>query len=343
MRLEDRMLDVAEVLAVRLQRQRLVAANLDPVEVEPVITSRPVPAAHRDRRDEPKNVAAADALRRREGEADLEPRAAVDPQRHGPCVRVGIAVARRRRTPRGRRLRSRAAGRQLPRRSSSIRATIRPKARSPGRAPAGSRPSSSSRLTASASKPIPAEKLKRRPLTRAERDPARPALRERGADGARGVARVTREPERARQARSSPPPGRKPIGSAPSAPVQRFVVRAVAGEDDDRVDRVAPPPPRRARSRGPGAAVKLVSIVDAFTQRVLDRGDRRRRSRCVANGLTMRRPASLLRDEHLTHGPDRRNPGRRKPRSARRGSPTTARRRWAFRAARCVFPLQGVA
>ena len=196
---------------------------------------------------------AADARRRREGEAVLEPR-----------VRASCAAAptlrtsrdrrcRRRRTPRARRLRSRARAASVPRRSSSIRATIRPKvdvagARAGGVAAQPVEPPH--RLGVEAD---PRREAEAAAVDRPERDAPQPALGKRGADGACGFGRVARQPERARQdarrASREEPDRKRAVGA-----VQRFVVRAVAGEDDDRVDRVARPPRARARSRGPGAA-----------------------------------------------------------------------------------------
>src|SRR5207245_3011784 len=97
--------------------------------------------------------------------------------------------------------------------------------------------------------------------------------RERGADGARGVGGIAWEPERPRQdARraSRQEPDRKGTVRA----VQRLVVRAVAGEDDDRVDRVDRSGGGELR-RVPRVLREARLDVDLLTQRVLDRRDRR--------------------------------------------------------------------
>src|SRR5579884_2202893 len=80
-RLEDRMRDVAEVLAVRLQRQRPVAVNLDPVEIESGEDLGAVAAAAEDRPDQPRDVASAHAFGRGEGEPVLEARCGRDANR----------------------------------------------------------------------------------------------------------------------------------------------------------------------------------------------------------------------------------------------------------------------
>src|SRR5581483_5248567 len=108
-------------------------------------------------------------------------------------------------------------GSQRPRRSRSIFATMRRNATSPGRAPPGARPSSLSRRTASPSKPSPAEKLKRRPLT----EPSE--MRRKRSDAIasamlRAASTASRGSPSARGSTLVPPPGRNPIGSAPSAP-----------------------------------------------------------------------------------------------------------------------------
>ena len=247
--------DVAEVLAVGLQRQRAVAADDDPVEVvarDDVVRLELALAAH--------DVAAASrgtsrrphARRRDEVEPVLEPRVRRDVQRDRARVRVRIAV--RDEDERGAadafdlELRVPAAA---PLDAASAR-PCRTNARSPGRAPAASRPSASSRRTASPSKPSPAEKQKRRPLTApSEIRRGRPSAS--AAPTARAASTGSRGSPSARGRTLVPPPGRNPNGTRAVGAVQRLVVGAVAGEDDDRVD-VARRRGARARSRGRGAA-----------------------------------------------------------------------------------------
>ena len=134
-----------------------------------------------------------------------------------PAYEYGFRSSRRGRTPHGRRPRSRADGSQRPRRSTSIFVTSRTNATSPGRAPSAPRPSSSSRRTASASNPRPAEKQKRRPLTEPSEMRRDAVVAERGADRPRGGDRVARQPERAREdARASA--RQEAERDAPSAP-----------------------------------------------------------------------------------------------------------------------------
>ena len=285
-------------------------------------------ATRHDRRGETRNVAAADALRRREREAVLEPRSGRHAQRHRPCERVRIAVRRRRRTRRARRRRSRApAASCLAARAASAPPSARTST-SPGRAPAGSRPSRSSRRTASASKPIPAEKLKRRPLTvpsviRRSRPSAS------AAPTARAASAGSRESPSARGRTLVPPPGQEPDRKRAVGAVQRLVVGAVAREDDDRVDRVGC---RRRRELGgvTGVLREARLDVDALAQRVLDRGDRRPGhlgrvriddEECALHPWRTSMPRTALLSQSQ----------RRKPRSACSGSPTTARPCWACR------------
>src|SRR5205814_214763 len=79
-------------LAVRLQRQRPVAVNLDPIEVDAPEHAVTVSPAANDRCYETRNVASADVRRRGEGEPVLEARTRGDPQRHRAGIRVRIAV-----------------------------------------------------------------------------------------------------------------------------------------------------------------------------------------------------------------------------------------------------------
>ena len=98
-----------------------------------------------------------------------------------------------------------------------------------------------------------------------------PALRERGPDRARRRDRVARQPERARKT-LVPPPGRKPERHGAVGAVQRLVVRAVAGEDEDRVD-VAPRRRPRAPVAWPGPCVNFVRSSTRSRRDALDRRD----------------------------------------------------------------------
>ena len=143
---------------------------------------------------------------------------------------------------------------RLPARAPLDAASARPcrmNATSPGRAPSASRPSASSRRTASASKPMPAEKQKRRPLTRPSEIAPRAALVERRRRPPRGRDRVARQPERTREdARAAA--GEEAERHRAVGAVQRLVVGAVAREDDDRVDLVRELGARaRSRARAP--------------------------------------------------------------------------------------------
>src|SRR5215208_4166961 len=93
LRLEDRLLDVAQVLAVDLQRQRPVALDRDAVDVGPSVHERVVAeAAARRARQEPREDRGADGRRRDVAEAAFEPHAADEPQRQRTRIRVRRAV-----------------------------------------------------------------------------------------------------------------------------------------------------------------------------------------------------------------------------------------------------------
>ena len=104
---------------------------------------------------------------------------------------------------------------------------------------------------------MPAEKQKRRPFTVAERDAPESALGERRADRARRGDRVARQPERARQD-ARPAAGQEAERHRAVRAVQRLVVGAVAGEDDDRVG-VAAAAAAASSVAWPGACVNSVS------------------------------------------------------------------------------------
>ena len=91
--LEDGVLDVSEVLAVDVQRQRDVAADLDPVEV--VLAEEPAIARRGRSGREPPPTAARrrDLDRRDEVEAVLELGLAHDRQRDGPAYVYGLPFA----------------------------------------------------------------------------------------------------------------------------------------------------------------------------------------------------------------------------------------------------------
>ena len=144
-------------------------------------------------------------------------------------------------------------------------------ARSPGRAPPGARPSASRRRTASASKPSPAEKQKRRPFTDPERDPAQSRLGDRRARSARSFDRIAGHAERARQD-ARPAARQEPERHLAVGAVQRLVVRAVAGEHEDRVD-IRRCSLGRELGGVAGTLRELGPQVDPLAQRVLDLGD----------------------------------------------------------------------
>ena len=218
--LEDRVLDVAEVLAVDLQRQRPVAGDLDPVEVVPVEQRRaerawPRPVTRwRSRRG---SVDGAHPLRRDQVEAELEA---------GLRARRGSGSSPRRCTGRRSRRARRRRGRGPPTSSTgskrSRRSATRPqrrrrrRRRRPGacRRPAGR--GASTRRTSSASRPMPAEKPKRRPFTRpTEIVRVRPASS--ASPTCRAAAAGSRGRPSARESTFAPPPGRKPSGIAGAA------------------------------------------------------------------------------------------------------------------------------
>jgi hypothetical protein len=109
-------------------------------------------------------------------------------------------------------------GSRRPRDSARIRRIAATKAPLPGRRPSAARPRSSTLRTASASRPIPDEKQKRLPLTtprlteRVRPVASAPAMRAAARSGSRG------RPS-ARGKTLAPPPGRKPKGTRPAAPL----------------------------------------------------------------------------------------------------------------------------
>ena len=167
--LEDRVLDVAEILAVGLQRQRPVAGDLDPVEVVAVEQLARARARGRSAtwRKQPRQRHGAHPPRARPGRGRA---------RSAPRARRGSGSrprrCRDRCSRRARRRPGRAPGPRAPARSAAAARRDQPqrrratKAVSPGRLPSSRRPSASTRRTSSASRPIPAEKPKRRPFTR---------------------------------------------------------------------------------------------------------------------------------------------------------------------------------
>src|SRR2546421_984499 len=92
--LEDRLGDVAEVLAVDLERERPVAGDLDPVEVMPVEHVRvfDLPAAAEEVAEVARDGACGDTGRGDQVEAELEPRLGRRVNRNGPRVRVWIGI-----------------------------------------------------------------------------------------------------------------------------------------------------------------------------------------------------------------------------------------------------------
>ena len=89
--LEDRRVDVAEVLAVDLERQRLVAADRDPLHVVEDDHPRPRPRSAEQLEPEPGEIASADPRRRHDVDAEVERGSARDPD--PDAARVGVRVA----------------------------------------------------------------------------------------------------------------------------------------------------------------------------------------------------------------------------------------------------------
>ena len=230
--------DVAEVLAVGLERQRPVAPHPERVEV--------VPGEHAPVVGERARGTAATSEARHRAPAPICARARRSraPRRSRPAARPRPAPGRRRcrdgrsrpgRTPRGRTPRPRAAGVSRSRSRRAASTTIADEgrvARPPalgGRARARRRDAPPRRRAR-----CPAEKQKRRPLTRPS-----PIERLRPATSAsticaRGGDLVSRQPERAREdARAAA--GHEPERQLAGGAVDRLVVGAVAREDDDRV------------------------------------------------------------------------------------------------------------
>ena len=234
--LEDRVLDVAEVLAVGLQRQRPVAGDLDPVEVVPV---EQLAASAPGRGRSGRSAAAAAASRR----APASARPGRGRARSAPRARRGSGSSPRRCTGRrSRRARRRpgrgpatsSAGSKRSRCSATSRTALFTKAVSPGRLPSSRRPSASTRRTSSASSPMPAEKPKRRPFTRPDRDRPRASGLERLGDPPRRGRRVARQAERPRE-HVRPAARQEAERHARRRAVQHLVDAAVPREDDHRV------------------------------------------------------------------------------------------------------------
>ena len=116
------------------------------------------------------------------------------------------------------------------------RAPSSTKTTSPGRRPSSSRPRASTPRTTSASSPMPAEKQKRRPLTRPRPTGVARPLASASRDRLRRRDRVARQPERARED-ARPAAGHEAERQLAGGAVDRLVVGAVAGEDHDRVGR----------------------------------------------------------------------------------------------------------
>ena len=128
------------------------------------------------------------------------------------------------------------AGSRCPRSAASTRTIASANAMSPGRFPSCARPISSTRRTAAASSPTPAENAKRLPLTRPTVMRRVRLLLERLRNLARSRDRIGRQAERARQhARAAA--GQERDRRVALEPVQGLVEAAVAGEDDDRLRR----------------------------------------------------------------------------------------------------------
>src|SRR6266540_1232164 len=91
---EDRLLDVAEVFAVGLERKRTVAPDVNPVEVVPVmeICGAGLAAAGQDVGQQPRHVQGRDLCRRDDVQAELEARLGRDADGKRACVCVRVPV-----------------------------------------------------------------------------------------------------------------------------------------------------------------------------------------------------------------------------------------------------------
>src|SRR4051812_11641572 len=205
LRLEDRLLDVAQVLAVDLQRQRPVAPDRDPVDVGARVDERVLAeAAARRARQQPGQSRRPDRRRRDVAEAALEPRAVDEPQRQRPREGVRRAVGNEQ---------ERGAADAL-----DLERGVESKARLHEQPERGSREGEIAGALSRVGAPArvdPAHYLgvesdagreREAPAVgAAEADPPRAPSGERRRDGASGVDGVAREPEGARQdARPAP-------------------------------------------------------------------------------------------------------------------------------------------
>src|SRR5438270_103617 len=196
--------------------------------------------------------------------------------------------------------RTSSAGSRRPRRSSSVRATRRAKARSPGRRPSRLRPSASTRRTTSASKPTPQLNPNRRPFIRpSEMRRVLPAAR--ASPRRRAASTGSRGRPSTRDRTLVPPPGRNPSGTRPSAPFSASL---------------KPPSPEKTKiasasvtastssTAWPGRSVKSVSTLAPRSSSA-----RTASTRCsvtwLANGLTTS-TARLILAEHVKDRPRRR-------------------------------------
>ena len=217
LRVEHGPLDVAEILAVRVQRHRPVALDLHPVEVVAVQVSRRF--APRPARIE-SAVGTSVRRRTRTGATTSRPSSNCASGASGSGSRFayvyGLPFATSANAARPKPFTS-STGSMCPRYAASERMTASANARSPGRLPSSVRPMRSTRRTASASSPTPAPNANRRPFTR----PTvilRVLCSEIASASRRAAATGSAGSPSARESTLVPPPGRKPIGTPSPSP-----------------------------------------------------------------------------------------------------------------------------
>ena len=234
--LEHGVLDVTEVLTVGLERLRLVAVDLDPIEVVAVhhVSGPVLPAAEQRVADEARQRRRADAARRDEVEAEVEPgpRCDVQRQRSGERIRVGVGDERKGGPPQPLDLEHRLE----PAAALDDRLAGGEHEPGVGRAPAVGRPSP---LVDAAHqlgvKPDPGREREAPAVHPPERDAARTALFERPGEHLGRLHGIAWQPERpGEHARASA--RHEADGQRIAEPVEHLVEAAVAREDDDGVE-----------------------------------------------------------------------------------------------------------
>ena len=207
-------LDVAEVLAVGLQRQRPVAAHLDPVEI--VAAERVARRAGRSRAHSSSGSerASASATPAPGSPARSNAASGATWMRQGLEEAVRVARSRRARRPHGRSPSTSSTRLEAAASLESSRANVRDEGEVAGAlAVLRARPRSSTRRTASASSPMPALNAKRRPFTRpVEMRRVRP--RASASASCSAAATGSRGSPSARGSTLVPPPGMKPSGTS---------------------------------------------------------------------------------------------------------------------------------